>query len=283
MLPTEAEQRDNRKTTRRTYCSRRCAGLARRKRTAVECMTCGKPFEVKDSRTQNQERFFCSNECYQKDHATNLQPRACRNCGDRFFPESYTDAVYCSRNCMAEDYRKRNAGARNPNHGGVYYSGGWEMPAEVRLELSHSRMGEDNPRYINGAQAGAERRFQLYVAQWARTHFPSECHECGGEAKEVHHIVPRRRFENPVAAHFRRNLLLLCVSCHRSAEGRIEAALEEESDQPYPFGDHLPESILRQLKQDGSVSTLPRTLDYAPLGNVASRVVQPEWFDDKAA
>lgn len=278
MLPTPYEQSENRQQTRRTYCSRECAGLARRSRVKLVCDTCEQTFEVWQSKET--ERRFCSMECYQEHHATDREERRCEVCGDTFLRYS-DDARFCSRECFGEWQSEAYRGEGNPNYGNRN-PGMWTMPGEMRAQLSQGRMGADNPNWLDGRGAGRY-RFQTFVSEWAREHLGSTCERCGDEDVEVHHIVAVHRFPEVPMAHFRQNLAVLCIACHRGLDAQGRKAIDEGRTRDLPFADRLPAPILDQLGRGGSVSWLPDEVDFQPLGNAAEEVVRPEWFSGTSA
>lgn len=84
--------------------------------------------------------------------------------------------------------------------------------------------GEDHPLYINGSH-------EDYGPNWrqrrreARSRDNYQCQSCGVEESElerqlhVHHIIPRRKFDDIEVANELDNLVSLCGSCHHRYEG----------------------------------------------------------------
>lgn len=153
------------------------------------------------------------------------------------------------------------------------------MPGDVRARFSKERRGESNPNYRNG-EGVRPIRFQVFVRDWALENLGGDCEKCGDPDPELHHIVSRDMFPEVEMSHFRQNLALLCVDCHRPEDGRKRKLLGEGRARDLLFADRLPEPILDQLERDGSVSELPSSVDFSPLGNAAEEVVQEGWFAD---
>jgi len=94
--------------------------------------------------------------------------------------------------------------------------------------------------------------------------------------------IPRRNFAEVVISNFRQNLVMLCRSCHCSTEHKARKALKAKSVRGIPFSERLPEAILLQLEQGGSVSRLVRECDFSPLGNIAEAAIPKTYFGEDA-
>lgn len=90
-----------------------------------------------------------------------------------------------------------------------------------RSKYQSKRMtGEQNPRYIDGTSSGAN-----YGSTWRSVKSKAlnrDNHECVicdfSENLHVHHITPVRNFEKEEDAHYLKNAVTLCASCHRHVE-----------------------------------------------------------------
>lgn len=313
--PTKAEQREGRKTTRRTHCGAKCAGASRRIVSKPKpCEHCGSdiPFPPSMKASRYKQQRFCSRECGYANRTTRVDVQCdtcgetvsrhpndihshnycsvqCRHIGQRdrktlTCPTCLNDfevvagayRVHCSTDCMAEAYRQRLKGEGNPNYGNRYV-GAWQMPGETRLHLSKMKRGRGNPNHKSGS-TDQKRLFGGYVSRWAAENLSASCESCDTDATCTHHIVPRRLFAHHAQSHFRRNLVRLCHSCHKT----VETQIDEAQIRQIPFADRLPESILLQLETDGFVSRLPEDVDLSPLGNVAAELLSEEHFDTAA-
>ncbi len=81
------------------YCSRKCSGLARRKRTTAICKKCGKEFEYSPGHQKN--RKFCSKGCQLEFGRVIL---TCKECGKEFKKIKYWEGkqIYCSKKCQTK-------------------------------------------------------------------------------------------------------------------------------------------------------------------------------------
>ncbi|MFI5229944.1 MAG: HNH endonuclease [Gemmatimonadales bacterium] len=252
-----------RQADRRMFCGMACRAAGRVSSRLVPCARCGAPTR-KHRYLLGPNQLFCSRACSSK--GRRMAParhrgsvaRPCQKCGVLFEQPERSRRRYCSRACR--------------------YAHGWEMPAEIRERFSRDRRRGGNPNWQGGRTAGLYRLHTAFAA-WGRRNLPARCELCGsGGPLEMHHIASKRRFAFPVMAHFRQNLAVLCVPCHRRTDGRARRALRAGNAAAFPLGDRLPESILRQLVQDGSVSALDPVCDFAPLGNVSARIIRAEWY-----
>lgn len=113
--------------------------------------------------------------------STGNRIHVCIVCGTEF--RRWTDAAtYCSRACMAEDYRSRFGGAGNPSWRG----GKWKYKGRRWAEVAARVVARD----------GA-------------------CADCGAVAGLLaHHLIPQRFWVDLDDANAADNLLTLCGSCH---------------------------------------------------------------------
>lgn len=81
-----------------TYCSRACAGEARRDRVELTCAYCGSTFRVPRS---DEDRQYCSTECQGRAYETS-ERRECAMCGRSFSARPSRDDDHCCRACSAE-------------------------------------------------------------------------------------------------------------------------------------------------------------------------------------
>jgi len=123
----------------------------------------------------------------------------CTACGSTFerYPSETDSAVFCGSECRSNWLSERFSGPRHPNWrggGNVEYGAGWRKARSKALDRDDSE------------------------CQLCRT-----TREELGRNPDVHHIVPVRRFlesdtHTVEDAHYLRNLISLCSSCHRRAE-----------------------------------------------------------------
>lgn len=167
------------------YCGDDCM----KDRVSVECHGCGAGLERTRKRYENSERFYCSNKCERK--RVTLECDTCGGEFDRRPCEVGSTHVYCSTPC--------------------------------RLQGNYQLSGEDNPLYKGG--------WVDYGSDWKRQRDKARerdgytCQGCGVPESElpkqlsVHHIIPRRKFNDTDRADQLENLVSLCNQCHKKWEG----------------------------------------------------------------
>lgn len=269
MVPKPSERFPSIFATRR-FCNHACSSRWRERgrRLAQTCEACGASFDIHASRGSAR---FCSWACYQTEHAR--PPQTCETCGKQFV--AYREQRHCSNECVPR------SGSANPNFGNRY-SGRWTMPAEERLRLSERRLGEGNPNWRGGSPGNNLYRMQRKAGDWARASLGNACSICGASPAEMHHVVPRRLFADPLMPHFRQNLVMLCDRHHHAADAEFRRLLRQGRPRDIPFAANLPPSILDRLARDGSVSRLDPACDFSPIAIEPERDFPAEWFDDTA-
>lgn len=173
-----------------TYCSRICAGRARRTSVEVECVICRKTFQRRPYHAKKSlERGpFCGFRCYAEWQRKNMVgksnpswkarvPLECHSCGSTFLVlPSQTHKLFCSKKCFLDRHRK-------------------EYPSTAAC----------------------------YNHQWVKARMAAllrDCHKCvhcsGTDRLLVHHKKPLRDFlaEAVRLAHALDNLETTCEGCH---------------------------------------------------------------------
>lgn len=190
------------------------------KPTDVECAWCGGRLDCKPCRVERSENVFCDMDCRAEWLSENNRGDAhpnyrrvtleCEICGDEFErPPSRMDPSahhYCSKECSHKGRSMHYAGENNPN-----WSGG-----------RPSRAG-----------------FTESLRETVRERDGFECQYCGltqqehleqyGTRLHVHHIIPRKQFDNPRLSHRKENLVSLCHPCHKTWE-KIPGLRPQRSD-----------------------------------------------------
>lgn len=176
----------------------------------VECEYCGDSKEVRPSRLDYKEKFFCNFDCLGKfrSQQTGEDARAweggkveiqCEWCGDVDWvkPAEVEDSRFCTQDCMIQ----------------------WR---------SQHFTGENHPRYKGGYERyyGPNWRRQRRKARQRDNH---ECQICSLDREEhhekwdcelvVHHIVRFDDFDEYEEANRLENLITLCKTCHGLVEG----------------------------------------------------------------
>lgn len=171
----------------------------------LECDNCNREFQKPKSRVNRSEYDYCSLDCNHehlsevnvgKDHPRYSKVEVdCANCGNTLTrhkcrAESY-ERQFCDMECRGEWNSEHVVGENHPNF--------------TREKVSIGRMPE-------------------WFKDEIRSRDGYKCQDCGMNNTEhleeydkqlhIHHIVPRRLFEDPEKAHADSNLISLCYSCH---------------------------------------------------------------------
>lgn len=180
----------------RKYCSEECRDDGFRSRVKVDCATCGETMSRKPSRVEQHEQLYCSYEClYSRDIDKSGGYVECGWCGDEIYRMpcilEMKDRHFCGRDCYRE----------------------W---------LSENRVGENHPQYLGGDRYYGENWYKQREEALKRDEYT--CQRCGmnndecvdefGSGLHVHHITPRREFDDIEDANELDNLRTLCHECH---------------------------------------------------------------------
>lgn len=101
------------------YCSRECAGLARKNGKIVKCIVCGKERYIINARIEKGQGIFCSRECYAKWQSKNIRGKnhpnyegvtnICPVCGKIFSTCNSHFKKFCSNECRTKGSRGENS------------------------------------------------------------------------------------------------------------------------------------------------------------------------------
>lgn len=88
-----------------TYCSRKCMARAYQDRVTLTCECCGEPYET--CRSDAEGRKYCSEHCQSKSYEQKVQ-LTCNYCGGSYklCPSKAKNSSYCSRNCQYKGRHK---------------------------------------------------------------------------------------------------------------------------------------------------------------------------------
>jgi len=177
----------------------------------TECDFCGSDIEVQRNMYERSERNFCNPDCYGSWQSENLNGEKtrgeykqieieCEWCGDTRLerPKRIERANnnFCSKECHDEWQRTYFHGERHPlwEGGSRDYGPGWSK--SLREEV--------------------------------RDEYERKCADCGiteiqhqidtNKKLNVHHMVPPGENINPAVSNAKRNLVALCLPCHRARE-----------------------------------------------------------------
>lgn len=158
-----------------------------------------------------------------------------KNCSEEFDrpPSKMNDKNFCSKKCMG--LYRRNRIESTCNHCGTKFQrpesnhrqgGGKYCSNKCKFEATK---GENHHNWQGGSSSYfGTNWYQIRKRVLKRDN--NKCLKCGAEecedgtGLEVHHIKPRREFENPEDANYLDNLVTLCDKHHRE----IEILSEEE-------------------------------------------------------
>jgi len=218
------------------YCSRDCAGVARRTSEEVPCENCGEYVLKEQNEINRGNNNFCSNSCH-NEYQRKQNAKTCKNCGEKYNGGGKS-RKFCSRECFGEYNRVKKVQVDCPecNSVSLVYPSYKEKYKNVFCSSEcrsswlkeNSLFSTDNPRYTDGKYNG-------FGSNWIRQrnkeikNSNNKCKLCGKNEEEngrdmsVHHIIPRKLFKK--STHFsledsnkQGNLISLCRSCHMKAE-----------------------------------------------------------------
>jgi len=214
----------------------------------MDCEVCGGEFEILPS--QRDQRRTCSIECKSELHEKEgafigennpaWKPKVqkeCRWCEGLFEvrPSRIDRLHFCSDTCRSNWRSEWASGESSP-----VWNGGQETLAceycEAKFEMkqsiapsarfcslrcradwqSENQSGENSPHWKGG-------HAKNYGDTWNRhrriiAEYYDGCQSCGGDGKDVHHIVPYKTFDSDVEANQLTNLIYLCRDCHAKIE-----------------------------------------------------------------
>jgi len=203
------ERRDSRiRHDENMFCSRECNNNFV-EQVELECEYCGSVFSKPPSIAKN--RKYCSRSCTNKakleadytgeDHhfwKDNKVVLDCEQCGSQYQEYNYRESRsrYCSKDCFYEGHGEEFSGENHPRYTGYggYYGSDWNEQREKVLERDNHRC-----RACGMTQEQHKQRYS--------------------KSLEVHHVVPLRKFDDPIDANSLGNLVTACMGCHRKYEG----------------------------------------------------------------
>jgi len=187
----------------------------------LECDWCGNTFQKRSCEVSGKGSGgrFCSQGCDREWRQSELVGEnaggwsggkvevECDNCGriEEYYPSKADGRRCCSFGCWNHLYSDEYSGQQSPfwkeNNDGRY-GGSWEKKREEVIERDEQVCricGCSREEHID------EHGFDLHV----------------------HHIVPKRKFDNDIDAHSSDNLATVCVGCHYELEG---ASISEQKE-----------------------------------------------------
>jgi len=212
------------------------------------CEKCGKDFErtrtqiVNRSNVSKDGHLFCSKKCaihygslIAAEQRENGEYIKCPNCGkENYKSKADSKRVFCNNRCYG-DYR-----SKNPDK----YPSAMNNPATAK-KARDTRIARGTNGMI-GRRAEKHHRWRggkvdYRGPSWYETRNKAEkrdkgyCMACKKKGKDVHHIIPFRKFRyvagenrNDIVANHRNNLIYLCRRCHGYAENHNNTNLPIE-------------------------------------------------------
>lgn len=194
------------------------------------CQNCGNSFRADPYRARDaSRRDFCSCDCMGKWRSENFVGKdatnwrgggvevKCQHCGDSFqvkqakyeSDDPRSAVKYCSIECRNAGFVGRYGGESNPRwKGGEFsYGPGWNSSTK---DFIRERDG-----------------FRCHSCGMSENEHQSR----GCQSLHVHHICGARESTNPAVYNAPRNLVLLCVWCHRKWE-KHSPTIPPEAEQP---------------------------------------------------
>lgn len=168
--------------SRKRFCSKKCFGLSRRKRTTIKCLNCGKEFDTYRCRIGIKK--YCSMVCKKQGFKGHNNPlyrggkyRKCMECGKRVW--------------------RGNELCQSCSHKG---------------ERSHRWRGGITPVNTAIRLSNEMKLFRLKIHK--RDHY--KCVFCGSKSEQIDHIKPFSMF--PELRFDEKNARAVCKKCHRLTE-----------------------------------------------------------------
>lgn len=191
------------KRDRSRFCSEACAIEARKNRVTLTCAHCGDDYEVKASNAD--ESRFCSRECKDTHKRTSEEWGVrvdCANCGAvtrRPFSVREHERHFCDSGCWGAYLSETSVDGIAPD-------------------------GSDHPNWKGGTSPDyGEGWYRKRRQVRERDEVCQACGEDGSDARlHVHHIVPRREFDDVDRSNAMINLVSLCARCHKLVENGSE-------------------------------------------------------------
>jgi len=243
-----------RKAHNNSYCSSKCASLARRSRVKCICENCGEEYLKIKSRRDSK---YCSRECM---YSARSITKSCAQCGSEFTcTKSDSSQKYCCRECYLGSHRvtqccdecgdifkvpksrapcrycSHECRSKRPTIQCEYCGEKFSVPPSRKSAKFCSKecmnkcySGKGSPSWRGGGDSYYGKNWQR-VRRIVRNRDCFRCRKCGKHEDEydneldVHHIVPFREFDEPEEANTPNNLVTVCRSCHGKIEGDVEA------------------------------------------------------------
>lgn len=168
------------------------------------CETCGRPGHRSYAQGKVPKHFFCSAVCQNKWQKTR-EDIAVKN-KDPYFRKKVSDGLKYRKERLGDDYHSQETKRKI---------------GDSTIERWRNYDNETRERLLKVLKnnAAARRTYGPYDLAWkqlsARLCKSGICHRCGSRKNlHVHHIIPTKEGGNRE----RKNLVVLCSSCHKTVE-----------------------------------------------------------------
>lgn len=197
--------------------------------STVECDNCGDCFTEEDNKVEKYDKHFCSNIC-QGEHKSKTQTSEiqCDNCKSLFKIKNNRinkEENFCSRSCSGEYRTKQSTSTVECDECDALFTiRNCKMEKHDLHFCSNSCNSnyfteENHPNWTGGFNKhyGSTWRRKREIVLELDNH---KCRLCNGETNRlnIHHIIPKRKFDNVNDAHYKENLVTLCHDCHPQIE-----------------------------------------------------------------
>jgi len=148
------------------FCSRACSNKAKEKQTIVNCVVCGKEFEVKQCRADTAK--YCSFDCKYSNLSKQLNKRVeryCVVCGKKFVIKRHraNEAKYCSQECMGVAYSQESSHLWKRDEAGYKAIHDWVRKNKPKPEVCE-RCGKVEPYDL--ANISGEYKREINDFEW---------------------------------------------------------------------------------------------------------------------
>lgn len=217
------------------YCTKKCAGLARRKRIDKQCLHCGKSFITHPCRIKDGEGKYCSRECGFAAKQNSIEC-ICVFCGNTFkeFPSGIKEGrgKYCSKECYRlscqVEYTCEFCGKQYKVTASRVVNG--QRKYCNRACMHNAKRGSGSVMWRGGNKKSYRGDNWTQQRNLAYQRDKGVCQHCGKKPRkgirqfDVHHIKSFYLFDGDfVSANQLTNLITLCRPCHTKAEsGKVE-------------------------------------------------------------
>lgn len=220
----------------REFCSSKCSSLSNlpdnSNKVIKSCIFCEEEFKT----TPSEDKVYCSNECYRKDEYNTIV-KECQFCGDEFscYDRSDRDRKFCSRRCSCNQRTEDSLKVLKCDNCGEEFE--VQKAKERRfcdqqcyIEFRQDNLvidvsGSNNSQWVDDDVPIRYGKFWSLAKKKVLRRDDFQCVVCGdgkseiGKLPDVHHIKPRRAFDDLSNSNKVENLVCLCPKHHNLVEG----------------------------------------------------------------